>query len=71
MAGLRANRSSRLLWTGATASTLGDYVFDTTMVLWIGIVVARGRCSCWRCFPWLGRRSRVTWAVRARWRWPT
>jgi MFS family permease len=43
MAGRRANRSWRLLWTGATASTLGDYVFDTTMVLWIGIVVARGQ----------------------------
>ena len=43
MAGLRANRSWRLMWAGATASALGDYVFDTTMVLWIGIVVARGQ----------------------------
>jgi MFS family permease len=43
MAGLRANRSWRLLWAGSTASALGDFVFDTTMVLWIGTVVARGQ----------------------------
>jgi MFS family permease len=43
MAGLRSNRSWTLLLTGGTVSNVGDYVFDTTMVLWIGTVIAKGQ----------------------------
>jgi MFS family permease len=41
--GLRGNRSWNLLLTGGTISAIGDYVFDTTMVLWIGTVIAKGQ----------------------------
>jgi MFS family permease len=41
--GLRTNRSWNLLLTGGTISSVGDYVFDTTMVLWIGTVIAKGQ----------------------------
>jgi MFS family permease len=43
MSGLRANRSWSLLLTGGTISAVGDFVFDTTMVLWIGTVIAKGQ----------------------------
>ena len=43
MSGLRSNRSWKLLLTGGTVSSVGDYVFDTTMVLWIGTVIAKGQ----------------------------
>jgi len=43
MASLRSNRSWTLLLTGGTVSSVGDYVFDTTMVLWIGTVIAKGQ----------------------------
>lgn len=43
MGGLRANRSWNLLLTGGTVSAVGDYVFDTTMILWIGTVIAKGQ----------------------------
>jgi MFS family permease len=40
--GLRHNRNYHWLWLGQTISLLGDEVFDTTIVLWIGIRVAGG-----------------------------
>ena len=43
MPGLRGNRSWNLLLGGGTISSIGDYVFDTTMVLWIGTVIAKGQ----------------------------
>ena len=43
MAGLRSNRAWNLLLTGGTVSSVGDYVFDTTMVLWIAAVIAKGQ----------------------------
>ncbi len=43
MSALRANRSWNLLITGGTISAVGDFVFDTTMVLWIGTVIAKGQ----------------------------
>jgi MFS family permease len=43
MAGLRSNRSWTLLLTGGTVSSVGDYVFNTTVVLWIGTVIAKGQ----------------------------
>ncbi len=43
MSGLRANRSWHLLWAGSVVSILGDFIFNTTMVLWIGTVVAKGQ----------------------------
>lgn len=41
--GLRANRNWRKLWLGQTVSQLGDYVFDVTVLLWVGTVLAKGR----------------------------
>jgi MFS family permease len=43
LSGLRGNRSWNLLLGGGTVSSGGDYVFDTTMVLWIGTVIAKGQ----------------------------
>jgi MFS family permease len=43
LSGLRGNRSWNLLLGGGTVSSIGDYVFDTTMVLWIGTVIAKGQ----------------------------
>lgn len=37
------NRNFALLWTGQAVSTLGDFVFDTTLVLWIATSIARGQ----------------------------
>ena len=37
------NRDFSRLWYGMAVSTLGDAVFDTTLVLWIATVLARGR----------------------------
>lgn len=37
------NRDFRLLWVGQTISNLGDYVFDTTLVLWIANDLGRGQ----------------------------
>ncbi|HZU49323.1 MAG TPA: MFS transporter [Mycobacterium sp.] len=37
------NRNYARLWYGQAVSTVGDYVFDTTLVLWIATVLARGR----------------------------
>jgi MFS family permease len=40
--GLRANRNWRRLWLGQAISLTGDYVFDITVMLWIGTVIAKG-----------------------------
>lgn len=37
------NRNFALLWLGSTISVIGDFVFDTTLVLWIALVLARGQ----------------------------
>ena len=39
---LLINRNFALLWSGQAISTLGDFVFNTTLVVWIAIVLARG-----------------------------
>jgi len=31
------------LWLGETVSVVGDYMFDTTLVLWVGTVLAKGQ----------------------------
>jgi MFS family permease len=41
--GLLINRSFGLLWTGQAISNLGDFVFDTTLVLWIATQIGRGQ----------------------------
>ncbi|GAA4203534.1 MFS transporter [Actinocatenispora rupis] len=40
---LLVNRAYARLWAGQAVSTVGDHVFDTTLVLWIGTVLLRGR----------------------------
>ncbi|MER5637590.1 MFS transporter [Kitasatospora sp. NPDC002227] len=37
------NRDFTRLWTGQAVSTVGDYVFDTTLTLWVATEVARGK----------------------------
>jgi MFS family permease len=37
------NRDYARLWTGQAISTLGDYAFNTTLVLWVATVLARAR----------------------------
>ncbi|HEX5497035.1 MAG TPA: hypothetical protein VFX70_20930, partial [Mycobacteriales bacterium] len=37
------NRNYARLWYGQAASLLGDFMFDTTLVLWVGTVLARGQ----------------------------
>lgn len=37
------NRNFALLWAGQSISVIGDFVFDTTLVLWIGTVVAKNQ----------------------------
>ncbi|WP_329614338.1 MFS transporter [Streptomyces brevispora] len=41
--GLRSNVNWQKLWIGQTISQIGDYIYDITMVLWVGTVVARGQ----------------------------
>ena len=41
--GLRHNRNWHRLWLGQAVSVIGDFVFDTTVVLWVGTVLARGQ----------------------------
>lgn len=36
-------RNYGLLWAGQAISVLGDFVFDTTLALWIAAVIARGQ----------------------------
>ena len=40
---LLINRDYTRLWYGQAVSTVGDYVFDTTLVLWVATVLARGQ----------------------------
>ncbi len=37
------NRNYALLWSGQIVSNLGDFVFDTTLVVWIAAVLAKGQ----------------------------
>lgn len=37
------NRKFLLLWIGQTISVFGDYIFDTTLTLWIATSLARGQ----------------------------
>ena len=41
--GLLINRNFALLWAGQAISQVGDWVFDTTLVVWIGGVLGRGQ----------------------------
>jgi MFS family permease len=41
--GLLINRNFALLWYGQAVSQIGDWVFDTTLVIWIGTVLGRGQ----------------------------
>ncbi|HWH01948.1 MAG TPA: MFS transporter [Pilimelia sp.] len=41
--GLRRNANWRRLWAGQAVSLVGDFVFHTTVVLWIGTQIAGGR----------------------------
>lgn len=43
VASLLINRDFARLWYGQAVSTLGDYVFDTTLVLWVATVLAPGK----------------------------
>lgn len=40
---LLINRDFARLWTGQAVSVVGDYVFDTTLVLWVATVLGNGR----------------------------
>lgn len=42
-AGLLINRNFALLWLGQAVSYLGDFVFDTTLVVWIATQLAVGQ----------------------------
>ena len=37
------NRDYARLWYGEAVSTVGDFVFDTTLVLWVATVLGKGR----------------------------
>jgi MFS family permease len=37
------NRNFALLWGGGTISNVGDFVFNTTLVLWIATIIAKGQ----------------------------
>src|SRR5436309_532993 len=39
---LLVNRNYARLWVGQAVSLVGDFVFDTTLVLWVGVVLLRG-----------------------------
>jgi MFS family permease len=41
--GLLINRNFALLWSGQTISIVGDFVFETTLVLWIVTLIAQGQ----------------------------
>jgi MFS family permease len=43
VSGLRHNRDWHRLWLGQSVSVLGDFVFDMTVLLWVGTVIAHGR----------------------------
>src|SRR5579885_2288719 len=37
------NRDFGLLWGGQSISNVGDFVFDTTLILWIATIIAGGQ----------------------------
>lgn len=41
--GFLINRDYARLWSGQAASTVGDYVFDTTLTLWVATEIAKGK----------------------------
>jgi MFS family permease len=41
--GFLINRNFALLWGGQSISNVGDFVFSTTLVLWIAAIIARGQ----------------------------
>ena len=41
--GLLINRNFALLWSGQIISVVGDFVFETTLVLWIVTRIAQGQ----------------------------
>jgi MFS family permease len=41
--GFLINRNFGLLWGGQAISVLGDFAFNTTLILWIGSIIARGQ----------------------------
>ena len=41
--GFFVNRDFALLWLGQSASILGDFIFNTTLVVWIAAAIARGQ----------------------------
>ncbi len=41
--GFLINRNFALLWGGQSISNIGDFVFSTTLVLWIAAVIAKGQ----------------------------
>ncbi|HEX3641028.1 MAG TPA: MFS transporter, partial [Ktedonobacteraceae bacterium] len=43
---LLINRNFALLWSGQIISIAGDFVFETTLILWIVTLVAQGQ-------PWI------------------
>jgi MFS family permease len=40
---LLVNRDFALLWSGQAISVIGDFVFNTTLVIWIGLELAKGQ----------------------------
>src|SRR5205085_2415498 len=41
--GLLINRNFALLWSGQIISIVGDFVFETTLILWIVTLIAQGQ----------------------------
>jgi MFS family permease len=41
--GFLINRNFALLWGGQTVSQVGDFAFNTTLMLWIGAILAKGQ----------------------------
>lgn len=37
------NHNFALLWSGQTVSMLGNYVFDTTLIVWVSVILAQGQ----------------------------
>jgi MFS family permease len=43
LADLLINRQFALIWSGQAISVIGDLLFDTTLILWVATVIARGQ----------------------------
>lgn len=37
------NRNFGLLWSGEVLSQLGDFIFDTTLIVWVAVVIGKGQ----------------------------